>query len=207
MELPLLLQSIGLPGLSAELFVPDPAAVREAYQKERISFPYWSKVWPAAKALAQFIHQNPAYTKGKNILELGAGLGLPSLVAARNAKHVLCTDSEADAVAFASQSANHLRLQNFTAETLNWLNIPQSLQADVLLLSDVNYEPNSFDALQKLVGDFLQKGTTILLSTPQRLMARDFVAPLLLYCRHQQEITILQTDAETTITILVLNGK
>lgn len=204
MELPLILQIIELPDFSVELFVPDPVAVREAYQANKISFPYWSKAWPAAKALAQFVHQNPAYTKGKTVLELGAGLGLPSLVAARNALHVLCTDSEAEAVAFAGQSANHLHLQNFTAEVVNWQSIPQTLQADVLLLSDVNYEPSEFAALQKLLMDFLKKGTTILLSTPQRLMAKDFISSLLVYCVLQEEITIPENDNETNITIAVL---
>ena len=64
-----------------------------------IAFPYWSKVWPSAEALALFILQHPEYIAGKMVVELGAGLGLPSLVAAQMAASVLCTDYEPEAVA------------------------------------------------------------------------------------------------------------
>lgn len=49
-------------------------------------FPYWSKCWPSAIALSNFIAKNQALIQDKQVLELATGLGLPSLVAARFAK-------------------------------------------------------------------------------------------------------------------------
>lgn len=184
--------------------MPDAVAVKAAFQNGLISDPYWSQVWPAAKALAGFLVHHPDYAKAKSVVEFGAGLGLPSLVAARCATNVLCTDYVPDAVAIARQSAAHLHLQNFRAEVLDWQQLPSSLAADVLLLSDVNYEPVAFAALQSIIAAFLQKGTTVLLSTPQRLMAKEFVLPLLKHCVQQEEVTVWHQEDNVNITVMVL---
>ena len=207
MPFPVSLQTILLDQTKLQLFVPDAIAVRFAYEKGAIPFPYWSQVWPAAKALAQFILQRPHYTGGKKVLELGGGLGLPSLVAARNAQQVLCTDVAAEAVDIVRQSAAHLHLQNFRADVLDWQYVPQALQADVLLLSDINYEPAAFAAMQRVIDFFLNQGTTILLSTPQRLMAKNFIAPLLAHCTRQQEIAVVHERSQVPITIIVVEQK
>ena len=54
----------------------------------------WAHVaWNAGKWLANYIDQHPDIVLGKNILELGAGAALPSIVAVhRGAKYVVATD-------------------------------------------------------------------------------------------------------------------
>lgn len=207
MVFPLVLQDVQLSNGCIRLFVPDVAVVKEAHQKGEISFPYWSQVWPAAKALAQFILDNLKYTEGKRVIELGAGLGLPSLVAARNASTVLCTDSEPEAVAVAKASADYAKLKNFNVEVSNWEKQSVPLNTDVLLLSDVSYDPAAFSFLIKTIEAFIQKRTIVLLSTPQRLVAKDFVASLMQYCIDQKEIAIAHGDNEVPITVLVLQKK
>jgi predicted nicotinamide N-methyase len=204
MLFPLRVELFSAAGVSLALFVPDADAVKEAYQNGLISFPYWSQVWPAAKALANFLLCYPDYINAKRVVELGAGLGLPSLVAARFATSVLCTDSVPEAVAIVRQSVTYLHLQNFRAEVLDWQQLPSELSADVLLLSDINYEPDVFASLQTIIASFLQKGTTILISTPQRLMAKEFVLPLLNSCVMQEEITVQHQGSDVNITVMVL---
>ncbi len=80
------------------------------------------------------------------------------------------------------RSARHLQLANVTGKVLNWNQLPHDITADVLILSDINYGPNQFDRLNKVLQWFLQKGTTILISTPQRLMAKPFIEKLLPWC-------------------------
>ena len=204
MQFPLCLQEVQLQQLNISLFVPDKKAVKEAFENGLIAAPYWSQVWPAAKALAQFIITNPDYTKAKRVVELGAGLGLPSLAASRNATSVVCTDFVPEAVQIVKQSAAHLGLKNFATEIVDWHHLPHDLQADVLLLSDVNYEPTIFTSLQNLAISFLTKGTTILLSTPQRLMAKEFILFLLNYCKQQAEIVVGHDGDDVLISVLVL---
>jgi nicotinamide N-methyltransferase len=51
------------------------------------------KVWNAAKILGEMLEADPSLVQGKNVLELGAGCALPSLLAALNgAKHVVASD-------------------------------------------------------------------------------------------------------------------
>ena len=207
MLFPLRLETFAAGDYSVEFFVPDAVAVKEAYQKGWIPFPYWSQVWPAAKALAFFLLANPGYVREKTVLELGAGLGLPSLVAAGSASRVLCTDYVPEAVAIINRSAAHLSLQNFHAEVRDWRQMPADINPDVLLLSDINYEPEVFSTLQTIISAFLQKRTTVLLSTPQRLMAKDFIAPLLPFCTRQEEVAVQQEGTTVMTTVLVLEGE
>ncbi|KAL0949941.1 hypothetical protein HGRIS_009966 [Hohenbuehelia grisea] len=56
--------------------------------------PLWGHyLWNAARAIATFLDANPSLYRGRNVLELGAGGGLPSIVCALNgAQHVVVTD-------------------------------------------------------------------------------------------------------------------
>ena len=206
MAFPVALQIITIGENGIELFLPDEEAVKQAYHQRKISLPYWSKLWPSAIALSEFIVQHPHYIQKKKLVEMGAGLGLPSIVAARHAANVLCTDYVADAVGLAQQSAAHNGLTNFETAVIDWHQLPGKIEADVLLLSDVNYEPASFSLLLKMINGFLQKGTTIILSTPQRLMAKDFVQPLLDVSIVVENRAIESEGKTVLITILVLQA-
>jgi predicted nicotinamide N-methyase len=157
--------------------------------------------------LAEYLVLHPQLTSGKKIVELGAGLGLPSFVAAQTAAAVLCTDHAPEAVQLAERSAKHLGLQNFRSAVLDWHHLPLDLEADVLLLSDINYEPDAFTALMKLIDDFLQKGTTIILSTPQRLMAKEFIHPLLAAAVVHEEMNMEINGEHIAIALLILKRK
>ena len=49
------------------------------------------QVWRGALLLCDFILANPEIFKNANVLELAAGTGVTSVVAATSAKSVLCT--------------------------------------------------------------------------------------------------------------------
>src|SRR5947209_7220355 len=52
--------------------------------------PYWAELWPSGVALAREIA--PRALRGARVVELGCGLGLPSLAAAGAGGRVLATD-------------------------------------------------------------------------------------------------------------------
>lgn len=209
---PLQLQTFKIGTQSISLFVPEITAVQQAYQNAKganplTTFPYWAQVWPAALALSQFLLQNAHYIHQKKVLELAAGLGLPSLVAAPFAKSITCTDYVPHAVAIAQQSAQQAGLTNMQCRLINWHHLPHNMHADVLLLSDVNYEPPEFEVLYQIIQQFLERGTTVILSTPQRLMAKAFIQQLLPWCVLQQQIEVFHEDQNVPITVMVLKGK
>jgi len=203
------LQHLQRPGYTIELFVPDAQEVQDNYRQQKqvqaeVPFPHWTKLWPAGLAMADFIHQHPAFVRDKRVLELAAGLGLPALVAARYAKTVCCSDYLQEAVDTMARTVQHLQLTNVTCQVLNWNQLPDDLTADILLLSDINYDPNQFDQLYQVLQRFLQQGTTILLTTPQRLMAKPFIEKLQPLCKQQSEMIVFYQQQYTPVSLLLL---
>jgi len=193
-----------------QLYVPNPIEVKAIYEtnlktNNQTPFPFWSQIWASAIAITKFIDLNPIYIENKKVLELGAGLGLPSLFAAQKAAYVCCTDTTPQAIHTVQQSIKHNKLVNIGSNILDWNNlvdIPQGTQ--VVLMSDVNYNQYDFEPLLKLIKLLLSQHITIILSTPQRLQSKKFIAQLLGWCTHQEEIQIESETALTVIHILVL---
>ncbi len=102
------------------------------------------------------------------------------------------------------QSIQENKLENIDAMLIDWNHMPNDLSVDVLLLSDINYEPQTFETLFNVVISFLEKGTTILLSTPQRLMAKPFIDRLLPYTKLWEEKTITTVKPVVTCSVYVL---
>ena len=67
--------------------------------------PYWMHLWPGALTLARRLAGTPAVGPGTRVLELGCGLGLPSLVAARRGAAVVACDWHREPLAVVARSA------------------------------------------------------------------------------------------------------
>ena len=82
----------------------DAEALLDQRAFERDEFmPYWAELWPSARALARRIGSRAL--RGARVLELGCGLGLPSIAAALAGGRVLATDWSAEAIAFTERNA------------------------------------------------------------------------------------------------------
>jgi predicted nicotinamide N-methyase len=188
------------------LTVPQEDVLKDWYEqnKDAHPFPYWGKVWPAAKALSQFIITNHELVAGKKVMEIAAGLGLPSISAASFAKEVLITEAIPMALQFISVSIELNALKNAEAKIYNWNEQHTIDDCEVMLMSDVNYNPADFPRLLFFIETQLKKGIAILLSTPQRLIAKTFIEPLVPYIKMQKEF--LTEDENTTCSVFVLRG-
>ena len=196
-----------VPNTTIELAVPDFVQLQALYQLGGLDFPYWAKIWPSAIALAKFLQENPNYIQHKKLLELAAGIGLPSFVAAKYASHICCSDYAPAAIALLEKNIAANQLSNISSALINWQAIPESLEAEVLLLSDINYNPTDFETVFLMLQQFIKQGTTILLSTPQRLVAKDFIASLLPWCVLNIEQEIRYNQESVLINIFVLQNK
>jgi predicted nicotinamide N-methyase len=106
---------------------------------ERI--PYWAELWPSAIALASAIAVEAPNVRGRRVIELGCGLGLVSLAAARRgAAEVVATDWDEDALRFVDASAAALGLRNVTTRKIDWRAPPGDLECDLVVAADVLYE-------------------------------------------------------------------
>ena len=77
--------------------------LREVEAEHGRDAPYWAILWPSGEALAHAVADEPP-PPGARVLELGCGLALPSVAAARAGADVLATDGSTDAIAFAAHT-------------------------------------------------------------------------------------------------------
>ena len=203
---------IQLTQISAEkaIYTPNYEQVKEIYTSllnldPNTPFPFWAKLWPSSIALLDVLKAHPHLIQNKHILEIGAGIGLPSLMMAGIAKSVQISDYDKEAVDLLQKNIEHLQIQNAEALQLDWNAIPENIQPDVVLLSDVNYDPAQFDTLITLIDKFMHQGSTIILSTPQRIMASPFVLKLELYIKERYEELVDENGVNQEISILVLS--
>jgi predicted nicotinamide N-methyase len=135
--------------------------------------PYWAELWSSGVALAGVV--SGLDLGGRRVLELGAGLGLPSLAAALRGADVLATDWAEDAVALlrANAERNGIALR---VERVRW-DAPEPLLRgapwDLVLGADLLYEQRNVDQLLELLPHL---GDEALLADPGRPFARSFLA-------------------------------
>lgn len=191
------------------LYLPDPEQVKGVYEQLRTNdaatpFPFWAKIWPSAIALTDFLQQQPHWIKDKQVLELGAGIGLPSLRMAQQAGGMLISDHSPEAVALLQKNIEYLGLVNVTAVCLDWNDLPEKIRADTLLLSDINYAPEQFAPLLALMRRMLAQGTTIILATPQRITITPFAEAIQPYIKDSVLQTVSENGQPVEIRIVVL---
>ncbi len=203
---------VKLSQISAEkaIYIPDYKQVKEVYASlikidPNTPFPFWAKLWPSSIALVNVLENNPNWIRDKHVLELGAGIGLPSLMLAGLVKFIQVSDYADEAVELLQKNIAHLNLMNVQALQLDWNHLPISIQPDVLILSDVNYDPSQFDTLIQIITRKILDGCTILLATPQRIMASPFVQALETYIQTTYVEVVNENASAIEISILVLS--
>ena len=112
---------------------PEALIDEEAFARDEF-LPYWAELWPAATALASAL---PAVA-GSSVVELGCGLGLPSLVAAARGASVTATDWATDAIELLRTNAARNGL-DLRCEVRDWREAWEE-RFDLVLAADVLYE-------------------------------------------------------------------
>lgn len=145
-------------------------------EDERI--PYWAELWPSSVALAHYVLQHLSL-HGQRVLELGCGLGLVGLAAARQGGHVLCTDYEADALDFARYNARRNACAQMRFRLVDWRS-PAILRRryQCILAADVIYEARNFGPLVTLLQRYLARQGMAIFAEPGRVNAVPFFALL-----------------------------
>jgi predicted nicotinamide N-methyase len=105
----------------------------EAFAQDEF-LPYWAELWPAAQALVEALPD----VAGLRVVELGCGLGVPSLVAASRGAVVTAVDWAEDAVSLLRENAERNGL-SLRAARRDWRE-PWDERFDLALAADVLYE-------------------------------------------------------------------
>jgi predicted nicotinamide N-methyase len=166
---------IPLYGRDLRLLRPrDAEALLDEHAFEHEEFlPYWAELWPSSLALANAIGGRSL--RGARTLELGCGLGLPSIAAALAGARVLATDWSAEAVAMTAANAerNDAPLETLVCSWTSPGPLLEDAPWDLILASDLLYEQRNVDVLLDLLP---RLGNDVLLADPGRKPAERFLA-------------------------------
>ncbi len=139
---------------------------------ERI--PYWGELWHSSIALSEFLAENKHLIKGKNVLEIGCGLGLCGITAYKAGANVIMTDYSEEAIEFAKENLRLNHAEHIKMQVMDWRNPDPMLQADVLIAADVAYEKRSFGPLLHAFNVLLKQNGLLILSEPGRSFTTEF---------------------------------
>jgi predicted nicotinamide N-methyase len=152
-SLNLVRERLDIDGLSLSILRPhhaDALLTEEAFEHEEF-LPYWAELWPSGLALAHVVRRRDV--RDLRVLELGCGLGVPSIVAALGGAEVLATDwsPEALEVATANAARNGAAVET---ELVSWADserLERGAPWDLVLGADLLYEQRNVDQLLALL--------------------------------------------------------
>jgi predicted nicotinamide N-methyase len=146
-------QSIELPSGGLRLLQPREAAeLPDAGAVEWAPLaPYWSVLWRSGVALAREL--DGVALRGLRVVELGCGLAVPSIAAARGGAAVLATDACAEALTLVARNAraNGVRVETAMVDWAEPDELVRRAPFDLVLAADVLYERASVALLLSLL--------------------------------------------------------
>jgi predicted nicotinamide N-methyase len=158
--------------------------------------PYWAELWPAGLALARAL---PGRLDGVRVIELGCGLGVPSLVASARGARVTAIDWSAEAIALlhTNAAANGLAVD---AQVRDWRRL--DVEWDLALAADVLYEPRNVRPLAELLPRIAREALVALAGRPHeaeflRLVDAEAVGERIVRVTARREPTSGRPDAGT----------
>ncbi|GAA6216718.1 methyltransferase-like protein 23 isoform X1 [Lates japonicus] len=147
---------------------------------------YGMYVWPCAVVLAQYLWTHREELRGRTVLELGAGVSLPGVVAARCGAQVILSDSADSPLCLENcrRSCEANGLPDVQVLGLTWGDVSPDLvllpELDFILGSDVFYEPRDFEDVLVTVAFLLRKNPRAQFWTTYQERSSDWsIQPLL----------------------------
>lgn len=150
----------------------------EYLRDQKNALPYGVTLWASAIALASEIARRAAEFRGRRVLELGAGTGLPGIVADACGASVRQTDRQTAALALCRRNAALNRAARVEQSLMDWTDWPDAARYDWIIGSDILYAEEMHSPLRRIFAANLAPGGCVLLSDPFRQTSLEFCETL-----------------------------
>jgi predicted nicotinamide N-methyase len=108
--------------------------------------PYWAHLWTGALTLARYVEER-VECRDQSVLDLGCGLGLTGIIAARKGGKVMFADKEPEALALATVNAQRNNCLVFEARLLDFTRDVLDQGFSLILGAEILYDRSTFSAL------------------------------------------------------------
>jgi predicted nicotinamide N-methyase len=136
--------------------------------------PYWALVWTGARALAAIV-SNLQLPPAARVLDLGCGLGLAGLAAARRGAAVTFGDYLDAPLEFVRATLERTHAPGCEVRRIDFTRDDDDRCYDLILAADIVYDPAHYAALAAFLDRHLEPTRTILLTESLRADARIFL--------------------------------
>ncbi len=149
---------------------------RAALLRGELEPPYWAYLWSGARVLASYLARF-VDLRGRRVLEIGCGLGLPGITAAALGAEVTVVDAVPEALDLvrASATLNGVRCATVGAD---FTGLDPTWRFDVVLAAEVAYDRERWPELAAVCERHLVPDGTTLLTDGYRTDTRGFYAAL-----------------------------
>jgi predicted nicotinamide N-methyase len=130
--------------------------------------PYGVALWPSSIALALEMASRGETLAGKTVLELGAGTGLPGIVAASFGARVTQTDQQEMAMSLCELNAQQNGVEGITHRLVDWTAWEDAAKYDYIIGSDILYGDALHPPLRHIFDGNLAPDGRVILSDPLR---------------------------------------
>ncbi len=141
-----------------------------------LELPFWAKIWPTSILLSYFVQRIRA-DKALHLLEIGGGIGLCGLFAAKRGLRTTISDINEDALLFTQINILKNDLQDLAdVSRIDFTKDRLSRGYDMILGSEVLYQNAAYRPLNKFLRRHLRsrKDSEILLAKSYHLKAKQF---------------------------------
>ncbi|MDB6061162.1 MAG: methyltransferase protein [Verrucomicrobiaceae bacterium] len=151
----------------------DPNGVAERSGISSAMWPIFGMVWPAGLVLAEIMSTyNISQLK---ILELGCGLGFASLIINARGGNITASDHHPLTETFMTENSRINSFPSIRYQACDWSNPITTLgKFDLIIGSDLLYEPHHPELLARFINLHANKATQIIIVNPKRRQQANF---------------------------------